>query len=330
MTAKDVEALKQRVIDGGSITFEEAKALVALEDKELLYAAADGIRQHFTGKSFDTCSITNAKSGACPQNCSWCSQSGHHKTKVEVYDLISYQEAQKEASYNAAYGIDRYSLVTSGRALSRTNMKRVCDIYRKIGAKTPISLCASHGLITKEDLQDLKRAGVSTYHCNLETSRTFFATVCTTHTYDEKLATINAANEVGMKLCSGGIIGLGESMDDRIQLAFELKKVNAFSIPLNLLQPMEGTPLQVNELPSEEEILTTFSIFRFINPSARIRFAAGRMQIKHIQEKALKTGINGALVGDLLTTIGSNIKEDLENFKAAGFELNPVPEKFAQ
>jgi len=326
MTAKDVEALKIRVIEGGEISFEEATALAAFEDKDVVYAAANDIRQHYTGNSFDTCSITNAKSGACPQNCSWCSQSAHHKTKVDVYGLISYEEAQKEASYNAAYGVDRYSLVTSGRALSKTNMKKVCEIYQKLGENTPISLCASHGLITKEDLQDLKVAGVTTYHCNLETSRTHFAKVCSTHTYDDKLETINAANEVGMKLCSGGIIGLGENMEDRIQLAFELKKVNAYSIPLNLLQPMEGTPLQVSELPSEDEILTTFALFRFINPKSRIRFAAGRMQIKHIQEKALKTGINGALVGDLLTTIGSNIEEDMVNFKAAGFELRPVPE----
>lgn len=316
-----IEILKEKILNGGQISREEAILLGNIADKQALYLAAGEIRDKLVGKRFDTCSIINARSGRCSENCKWCAQSAVFKTNIEEYELIDEQTCLDLAELNAEYGVDKFSFVTSGRALSDKNLDRICEYACKIRAHADIHLCASMGLLKKNQLQKLLDAGIKRYHCNLETSPEYFSALCTTHTTTDKIETIRTAQEIGMEVCSGGIIGMGENMEDRIDLAFTLKELGIKSVPINVLNPIPGTPLE-NALPlSDEEVLTTIALFRFILPDAYLRFAGGRMLIAHIETKAIQAGINAAIVGDLLTTVGSKVKEDMEKVKKMGFTL---------
>lgn len=316
-----IEILKEKILNGGQISREEAILLGNIADKQALYLAAGEIRDKLVGKRFDTCSIINARSGRCSENCKWCAQSAVFKTNIEEYELIDEQTCLDLAELNAEYGVDKFSFVTSGRALSDKNLDRICEYACKIKAHADIHLCASMGLLKKNQLKKLLDAGIKRYHCNLETSPEYFSALCTTHTTTDKIETIRAAQEIGMEVCSGGIIGMGENMEDRIDLAFTLKELGIKSVPINVLNPIPGTPLE-NALPlSDEEVLTTIALFRFILPDAYLRFAGGRMLIAHIETEAIQAGINAAIVGDLLTTVGSKVKEDMEKVKKMGFTL---------
>lgn len=316
-----VNELKQRVLDGGAITEKEAQWLLNEADREELYAAANEIRIRFKGNEMEMCSILNAKSGKCTQDCKWCSQSMFHKTDVEEYELVDLKLAEKQAKENAEKGVNKFSLVTSGRAISNKNLDELCGVYKNIQQTTPIHLCASMGLLNLSQLEKLKEAGVENYHCNIETAPSFFPKVVTSHTMDEKIRTIKYAQSLGMHVCSGGIIGMGETAEQRVEMAFTLKDLGIDSIPINILMQVEGAELKVDNEISDEEILTAFAMFRFINPKANIRLAGGRSLISHIQDKALASGVSAALVGDYLTTIGTNIEQDKEIFKNAGFSL---------
>lgn len=321
MTTQDVVALKERILEGYLINETEALELLTVEDKELLYRMADDIRRHFLKNDFEMCSIINARSGKCSEDCKWCSQSAHHKTNVEVYPLIASPVAVAQARDNAKHGVAKFSLVTSGRTLSQKDVDKSCDIYNDIRKEVDIHLCASMGLLSKDQLQQLANAGVEHYHCNMETAPSHFEKLCSTHTMEEKIQTINWAKEAGMGVCSGGIIGMGESEEQRIEFAFKLREIGAESIPINLLNPIEGTPMMGTPKLSDEEILTAFAMFRIINPKAKIRFAAGRADISHMMDKALKCGMSAALVGDLLTTLGSSVAEDVKMLEDSGYNI---------
>jgi|SRR5690554_98962 len=318
-----IQALKKKVISLQNISHEEAMLLSQTAEKEKLYKAADEIRKHFCNDVFDLCSITNAKSGKCTQDCKWCSQSMHHKCDIKEYEIIDCKQAVMKAVESAKQGVSRHSLVTSGRRVSNKTLDGLIPIYRKISEQSTIGLCASMGLITEEQMQRLKDEGnIGHYHCNIETAPSFFSSLVSTHTIDEKIETIKMAQKVGLKVCSGGIIGMGESMEQRIEMAFTLRDLGIKSIPINILQPMKGTALENIAPLSEDEILTTIAIFRFINPDAHLRFAGGRVQIKDFQHKALRAGISAALTGDYLTSTGSNIQEDIQDFANAGFKID--------
>ncbi|MDE7073874.1 MAG: biotin synthase BioB [Odoribacter sp.] len=314
-----VEELTEKVLNGGQITREEALLLANYPQKQELYRAAGMIRDRMAGRHFDTCSIVNARSGRCSENCKWCAQSAVFKTHVQEYELIDEQTCLELAQKNADYGVDKFSFVTSGRSLSDRNIDRLCGYARKIRERSDLHLCASMGLLKKEQLQKLMDAGITRYHCNMETSPGYFGKLCSTHTTDEKIATIRAAREVGMEVCSGGIIGMGETMEDRIDLALVLRELGVKSIPLNVLNPIPGTPLEGTPPLADDEVLTTVAVFRFLHPDAYLRFAGGRMLIAHIETEAIGTGINAAIVGDLLTTVGSKVMEDMEKVKNMGF-----------
>ena len=313
-------ALEERVMNGGQVTYEEALLLAESLDREALYAAADRIRTHFHGQRVDLCSIANARSGRCSENCKWCSQSAFHHTDIEVYDLIPSENAVRQALANEKAGVRKFSLVTSGRTISHRHLDQLCDIYHTLRRESGLELCASMGLLDREKMQKLYDAGVRNYHCNIETAPSYFPSLCTTHTIDEKRETLRIAREVGMKRCSGGIIGMGETAAQRIEMAVALREMAIESIPVNVLNPIPGTPLEGTPRLSDEEILTTVAVFRFVNPQAWIRFAGGRTLILGIQDKALRAGVNATIVGDMLTTKGITMEEDIAHIRSLGFE----------
>lgn len=220
------------------------------------------------------------------------------------------------------YGVKRFSLVTSGRRVSLKDADKFCDDYRQLQETTGLRLCASMGLVDKETLQKLKDAGVERYHCNMETSAAYFKTLCTTHTPDDKRRTIEAAKEVGMTVCSGGIIGMGETMRQRLEMAFELREMGVNSVPINVLNPIPGTPLEHTPLISDEEIVRTVAVYRFILPDKVLRFAGGRARLPRTTvERILRGGMNGAMIGDLLTTTGNDEADDFRLFRECGFDV---------
>lgn len=315
-----LERLKDKIISGYQMTKEEAINLLEY-DQNILSEYANEIRKSVCGDGFDMCSIINGKSGACSENCKYCAQSAHYNTGVETYSMISKKRALEDAKGNYREGVLRYSIVTSGRRLSKEEVKEVCEIYKYIKGKTGINLCASHGLLEYEDFILLQKAGVSRYHNNLETSKRYFVDVCTTHTYEDKIAAIMAAKQAGLSICSGGIFGLGETIEDRIDMIFELKDLGVNSIPINVLVPIEGTPLEYIIPITEEEVLKTIAIYRFIHPSAAIRLAGGRSNLSQVGKKAFLGGANAAISGNLLTTCGNTIQEDLSMLNECGFEV---------
>lgn len=282
-------------------------------DRYELFKASHELTERFFAKDFHFCSIVNAKSGKCSEDCKWCAQSGHYKTGVEEYPIVAEKTTIEMAKRNDANGVDRFSFVTSGRTTSDKYLDLMLPQVEKLREQTNLKLCASMGLLTKEHLQKLYDKGISRYHCNIETAPSFFKKVCTTHTIEEKQQTINYAKEVGMSICSGVIIGLGETMEQRIEAMLVLRDMKVDSIPINVLCPIEGTPLENVEPLTTDEILTTIALFRFSNPKVWLRFAGGRTKIVDVQDKAIYCGVNSAIVGDMLTTEGLSLEEDVKN-----------------
>ncbi len=295
---------------------------------EALFAEAERLTRQCAERTFDMCSIVNGKSGRCPEDCKWCAQSAHYATACEEYGLISAAECLRHARANEAAGIRRFSIVNSGRRSTPAELDGLCELFRMLARETKLELCASLGLLTEAELKRLFEAGVRRYHCNLEASPTYFPKLCTTHTQAQKLETLRAARRVGMEICSGGIIGMGESERDRIDLAFTLRAlfdevgVARPSIPINILSPIPGTPLAEVPLISEREILRTVALFRIILPAATLRFAGGRARLSpDALDAALHLGINAAIEGDLLTTLGNTVAQDRAHILRAGYSL---------
>ncbi|MDE6295253.1 MAG: biotin synthase BioB, partial [Muribaculaceae bacterium] len=300
----------------------EADELALFDNLDTLCEQADIICRHFCGNHVDSCSIVNARSGLCSEDCKWCAQSSHHSTGCDVYESLPYQETLDAARTNEREGISKFSLVTSGRALNDRDIDKFAQYYRGLSEDTNLYLCASMGLLDENKLRRLKESGVRRYHCNMETSDEYFRTLCTSHTPEDKRETIRAAKRVGLEVCSGGIIGMGESLAQRIDFAFELADLDVDSVPLNILNPIPGTPLADTPLISEEDIIRTAAIFRFILPRKSIRFAGGRKRLSHeAMLRMMRGGVNGVLMGDMLTTISNTVNEDRRLFNEAGWQF---------
>lgn len=316
-------SLADKIIERGyRINREEAEALMAWPDIDELCDAADRITRATQPATVDSCSIVNARSGLCGEDCHWCAQSKHHASKCEEYEFLPYADTLSAARHNQREGIRRFSLVTSGRTLSPRSLAEFCTQYKRLTEETDLYLCASMGLLNAEQMEELKEAGVKRYHCNMETSRKMFAKLCTTHTPDDKLATIAHARACGMEICSGGIIGMGEDAADRLDFAFELAELDPDSVPINILNPIPGTPLENTPLISEEDIVRTAAVFRFVLPRQSIRFAGGRMRLSaHSMRRMMRGGVNGVLMGDMLTTVSNQIADDRVLFAETGWKF---------
>ena len=290
--------------------------------EEALFAEAERLTRDCAPRLFDRCSIVNGKGGRCPEDCKWCAQSAHPHAACDIHGLISPEECLRHARANEAAGIRRFSIVNSGRRPTPAELDGVCDLVRLLRRETSLELCASLGLLDEPALRRLFEAGVTRYHCNLESSPTFFPTLCSTHTQAEKIETLRAARRVGMDVCSGGIIGMGESETDRIDLALTLRDLGVRSIPINILAPIPGTPLADLPLLPERDILRAVALFRLAYPAAYLRFAGGRKRLSpQTLDAALRLGVNAAIEGDLLTTVGNTVAQDRAHLLAAGYAL---------
>lgn len=315
--------LVDRVKSGGEITRDEALALGELAGDRLneLFLAALRLTRHFHGNRVDLCSIMNAKSGRCSEDCVFCAQSGHYYTGVPTYPLLSKEAILERALEMETKGAQRFSLVTSGRGILGGDFEKVLDIYKTLREKTGLSLCASLGIIDYEKALRLKEAGVTMYHHNIETSRSYYPKICTTHSFDERVETIRFAKDAGLGICSGGIIGLGENWEQRVEMAFQLKELRAASVPVNILTSIEGTPLWGKPAPAPLAILRTAAMFRLVLPGAVLRLAGGReAALRDLQAAALMAGVNGLMVGNYLTTGGRRVEDDLQMLKDLGLE----------
>lgn len=316
-----VEELKEKVLAGGEVTREEALELVEAPLEELAQAA-DQLREHFCGDRFDLCTIINGKCGKCSEDCKYCAQSAHYHTNLEEsYPLLPTEELVKGAAENKRQGVLRYSIVTSGRKLSDREVDQVCESIQAIREQVGIEVCVSFGLLGEEAFRKLKEAGASRVHCNLESSRCYFPQVCTTHTYDEKIQTMQAAQRAGLSICSGGIIGLGETMEDRIDMVLTARELGVKSIPVNLLNPIPGTPYEHNPVLTEDELRRVVAIFRFLIPDGNIRLAGGRGLLQDKGARCFRSGANAAISGDMLTTSGITVRRDQEMLNELGYQV---------
>lgn len=313
-------SLLDKVLSGQSCTREELLQLCT-EPLEELCQAANAIREHFCGNTFDLCTIINGRSGRCSENCKYCAQSAHYNTAVDEYPLLPRETILDGARRCEEAGILRYSVVTSGKRLTDADVDQLCDAYRLMSDECNLGLCASHGLISLEHCKKLKAAGVSRYHNNLETSRRHFPDVCTTHTYDQKIQTIKWAMEAGLEVCSGGIMGLGETMEDRIDMFMDIAALGIKSTPINFLSPIPGTPYENLTPMTEEEKLRIIAIVRFIIPDGAVRIAAGRNTMSDHGKKAFLSGANAAISGDMLTTAGVSTRDDIAMLQELGYEV---------
>lgn len=317
-----VNELKEKILSGGEVNREEALELVKEPFRELC-SAADGIRTHFCGNSFDLCTIVNGKCGKCSEDCKYCAQSAHyHTTCIESYPLLPAEELVRQAKRNASQGVLRYSIVTCGKRLSEEEIDQFCESIREIRRQADIQVCVSFGLQTREQFVKLKEAGASRVHCNLETSARFFPEVCTTHTYEEKIETLKAAKSAGLEVCSGGIMGLGETMEDRIDMVLTARELGVKSIPVNLLNPIPGTPYEKNRVLTKDEFAKIIAVFRFLIPEGAIRLAGGRGLLGDKGEKCFRSGANAAISGDMLTTAGITVQTDMELLKRLGYQTD--------
>ncbi len=316
----DLESLGNAALQGKQISKEEALWLYQ-QPLEALCRKADEIRAHFCSNGFDICTIINGKSGRCSENCRFCAQSAHNHTGAEEYPLLPNEEILAQAKVNDAQGVLRYSIVTSGKRLSDEEVERMCDAVRQIRKETNIAVCISFGLLKEEQYRKLKEAGVTRVHNNLETSRRNFPNVCTTHTFDDKINAIRAAQDAGLSVCSGGIMGLGETVEDRINMALTLRELGIRSVPVNMLNPIPGTPLEHNEKLTAEDMCRIVAVYRFLLPDASIRLAGGRGLLPDKGKSCFRSGANAAISGDMLTTAGITVATDMELLKELGYEV---------
>jgi len=320
--------LSRRILNGGSADWNDALAILDAPDSELL-SVLDGafaLRHHYFGLGVSIHVIRNAKSGLCTENCSFCSQAAVSDSDIPVYSLQSVEELIEGAREAQRLNAVRYCIVTSGRNPLEKDLNTICEAVRRIKSEIPIQICTSLGLLTKEQAGCLKDAGVDRYNHNLESSERFYASFCTTHDYGDRVATAKQAKAAGMELCSGGLMGMGENLQDKVNLAFALRELDADAVPVNFLDPRSGTPLESLVRLSPAECLRTLAMFRFVLPDREIRVAGGReICLGHMQALSLFVA-NSMFTRGYLTTPGQGLEADLAMIGQAGFHVAEICE----
>lgn len=316
-TLSDILNLKE-------LTFEDAIALLDINKEELpfLMHAADAIRRKHCGNKMDICSLVNAKSGLCSEDCKFCAQSSYYNSGCKVYSLLSVEKIVAKAKEAKKWGAGNFCIVISGGEPEDKEFENIKKAIARITKEVGIKVDCSLGSLRIGMVKALKELGIDRYNHNLETSEDYYKNICTTHTYKSRMGMVGMLKDVGVSPCSGGIIGMGEPPEERIKLAFSLRKLNIKCVPINILNPREGTPLEdVDPLPPSE-IIKTIAIFRLILPDATIKIAGGRESaLRDMQALAFMAGANGMIIGGYLTTRGRSVEQDLQMVRDLGFEL---------
>ena len=315
----DVIGLAEQIIGGRRLTRADDLSFFETEDVNELSRGADMIRKALCGDRVDLCTIVNGRGGGCSEDCKFCAQSAHSHTGCSRHGVVDPEEILKDCKEREAEGVHAYSIVTAGRTVEGSDLDTLVETYHLLHENCDLRLCASHGLITPQAMKRLHDAGVTMYHANIETSKRYFPNICSTHTYEDKIEEIRIAKEAGMSVCAGGIIGMGESFDDRLDMAISLSELLVESIPINALIPVAGTPFANIAPLKPDEIIRTLAMFRYINPAAYIRMAAGRIYFDDGGKRIFQSGVNATITGNMLTTVGSNTKQDMEMLTEMGF-----------
>ena len=299
-------------------TTVDKQYLMDLYNKDLDELLA--ISSKYMSDNIEFCSLVNARNGKCSQNCKYCAQSSHYRTDIEDYPLISVEEAQKAALESKSHGAFRFAVVTSGKSPDEEDFNKVLDLIKGVNEIDGIRSCASIGILTEEQARALADSGLKRFHHNINPSESYYPSVCTTHSWQDRLNTCKLVKKYGMELCCGVILGMGESVEQRVEMALELSEIEPDSIPINILMPIEGTPFEgYLDKIDEENILRTLAIFKIANPKSVLRFCGGRMRLsEENQELALKTCVEGILTGNYLTTTGKKPEEDVIMVKKLG------------
>ncbi|MBI3755046.1 MAG: biotin synthase BioB [Deltaproteobacteria bacterium] len=325
MTKTMLQKFGGKALKGEGLSYEEGHELINLPDTYLfdILASAEKIRKHFKGDEVNLCSIINAKSGHCKEDCSFCAQSTHYNTGVQTYPMVEPQKIVEIAKASAKNGAREFSIVTSGTSVSKdTDMNILAQALQEMKNELPVERCASLGIMNIETLQKLKDAGLQSYHHNLETARSFFPNICTTHDYEEDVNTVRTAKKLGFYTCCGGVFGLGESKEQRVELAQTLRELDVDSIPINFSNPRPGTPLENSTNLTPIECLKIIALFRFMLPAKDIVICGGRqVNLRDMQCLIFAAGANGMMIGNYLTTLGRPPEEDLRMVKDLGLKL---------
>ncbi|MDR1759723.1 MAG: biotin synthase BioB [Fibrobacter sp.] len=318
---KDWFRFAESIMEGRSLSESEAYELAAVSGSDLseMMAAANAVRKFFRKDRVHTCTILNAKSGKCSENCRFCAQSHVAKTDSPVYGLVGEEVIYEHAFQADAAGVDRFAVVTSGRALPMAEVKKIAETFASQKSHHTC-FCASLGILSKEALKILFDAGVTRYHHNLETARSLFPEICTTHTYDERIQTVKDAKDVGMSVCVGGIFGIGETDEQVVEMALEIRSLEADAIPVNFLLPVPGTAMENQKRISPERCFKVLSLFRLINPKAEILVCGGRESaLGELHPLIFSAGASGIMTGNYLTRTGRTLSADRKMLNDLGF-----------
>lgn len=321
---REIREIGDKVLGRGSVSLKEILPLSEAKGPDImdLAAVANRVRDEFNGNKIDLCSLLNAKSGRCSEDCAFCAQSSHYKTETPVYPLMNADQMVREAKEAQKGKTGRFCLISSGRQLNDKEFEVILNGLDRIRKETTLDLDCSLGTLSEERAESLKRVGVTRYNHNLETAESHFSQICTTHSFQDRVRTIEVLKERGFSICCGGIIGLGESPQQRLELAFSLRQLGIDCIPFNILNPRPGTPLEHSEPIPPLEIIKTIALFRLILPKGTLKIAGGReVNLRDLQPLALLAGANGLIVGNYLTTPGRKAEDDLTMLRDAGFEI---------
>jgi biotin synthase len=319
-----IQKIGDKILEGQSVSLKEILPLLEAEGPDIieLAALANRVRVKFNGNHMDLCSLLNAKSGRCPEDCAFCAQSAHYKTEAPTYPLMDMDQMVREAKEAQTSRTGRFCIISSGRQLNDKEFETVLNALGQIRRETDLALDCSFGTLTPERAEALRKVGVTRYNHNLETAESHFSKICTTHSFRDRVQTIEVLKEQGFSICCGGIIGLGESPQQRLELAFYLKELGIDCIPVNILNPRPGTPLEHSEAIPPMEIIKTIALFRFVLPKGTIKIAGGReVNLRDLQSLALLAGANGLIAGNYLTTPGRNAEDDLTMIRDLGYEI---------